>query len=193
MIEKINTKTITSKVVAFLFIIFFLVIFPPFSVSFLCFALSFGIITIFSMIYSVKQRNAAVYLIYYLGTNTLLCLFGLRFWNLFIGLSYKIIASLIPGFLFAALFPFFNKVTSESLYQMELKLNRKSILMFLLIGVANVIVINILWKTLGVKITGNLSSTIIISFLCYIVAWVTIHSGFHMFMSGRFQNWLDHL
>ena len=116
MLEKLDVKTIISKIAAFLIFTFLIFIIPPPSINFLILSLCVTTLTLLLMVVSLKERNPKLYLIYHIGTFTIFFVLGLRFWDISIGLSIKMLICLIPGLVLASLLPFINPSLSERLY-----------------------------------------------------------------------------
>ncbi|MFN8411657.1 MAG: hypothetical protein U0Z26_04650 [Anaerolineales bacterium] len=193
MLEKLNVKTIVSKIVAYLFLIFFIFILPPPSISFLILSLSVVILTLLLMVVSLKKRNAKLYLIYHIGTFTIFFILGLRFWDISIGTSFKMLICLIPGLSLASFLPFINPSLSERLYAAQWLSGAKNLLLLATLGLANIIIVTILWQLIGVVEVKNipLMPFGILGFLFYVIQLMGMQSGIHSYVNGFLQNWLN--
>lgn len=192
MIEKLSPKLITTKIIAFLVVTLLIAVFPPLSLSFLSISLITAAITIILMIYSLKQKNAGVYLLYFLGSIMLFFLWGLRFLDISIGISFYLFASLSPWILLAALFPYINFDASELLYLAQAIQSGKAILLMVTILTGIALITTFTWKNMGIiNLFTNSNVFTIVGLLFYLVTLLCIHNGFHMYASGRFQHMLD--
>jgi hypothetical protein len=192
MVEKLNTKTITSKIAVYLFIIFFIFILPPPSLSFLFLSSSVAILTLLLMVVSLKQQNTKLYLNYHIGTFTIFFLFGLRFWDISIGMSWKMLVCLIPGFVSASTLPFINSGLSERLYAAQWFSGSTNLMLLAVLGFANIAFVLILWQLYDVIEVKNIvfMPSAILGFFFYLVQLMGMQSGIHTYVSGDLQYWL---
>ncbi len=193
MVEKLNAKTMISKMAGFLFIIFLIFILPPPSVPFLIIALLVAFLTMLLMVISLKQRNAKLYLIYHIGTLTIFFVMGLRCWDISIGMSWIMFICLIPGLALASLLPFINVGLSERLNAAQWLSGSGNLLSLALFGLVNIIFILILWLLFGVVDVRNIHLTlfVVLGFLFYLIQLLGMQSAFHTYANGNLQNWLN--
>ncbi len=193
MREKLNTKTIISKVAAYLFIIFFIFILPPPSITFLVFALCVAIPTMLLMVIALKRQSTKLYLIYHIGSFTIFFVFGLRFWDISIGISFKMLVCLLPGLLLASLFPYINLNLSDRIYVAQWEMGSRDLLLLGVIGMANIVFVVILWQLFGVTEVKKALFTfpVLLGFLFYVIQLMGMQSGVHSYASGYLQHWLD--
>ena len=192
MPEKLNTKTIVSKIAAYLLIIFFIFILPPPSMIFLFLSFGIAIFTMLLMIISLKQRITKLYLIYHIGTFTIFFVLGLRFWDVSIGMSWKMLICLIPGLILASLLPFIDASLSERLYAAQWFSGSTNLLLLAVLGLANIVLVLILWQLFGVIEVKNIPITpfAVLGFLFYIIQLMGMQSGIHTYVNGHLQYWL---
>lgn len=194
MIEKLSLKLVRKKIVAFLVLTFLIVIFPPPSLSFLWYCLGTIFFTISCMVFSLKYRNAVIYLFYYAGAWMIFFLLSLRFWNLAFELSYKLFLGLLPGFVLAVLIPFINRDVSEYFFLAQAKPNKTTLLLTAVIWIIATFVVGFLWNMMGImilQIQNKLILPVLLGFLLYTAVLVGLYSGSYLYVSGRFQHWLE--
>jgi hypothetical protein len=193
ILEKLDAKTIVSKIVAYLFLIFLIFILPPPSINFLILSLCVATLTLLLMVVSLKERNAKLYLIYHLGTFTIFFVLGLRLWDISIGTSFKMLICLIPGLALASFLPFINPSLSERLYAAQWLSGSKNLLLLATLALANIIIVIILWQLIGVVEVKNIPLTPfgILGFLFYVIQLMGMQSGVHSYVNGLLQYWLD--
>ena len=192
MLEKLDVKTIISKIAAFLIFTFLIFIIPPPSINFLILSLCVTTLTLLLMVVSLKERNPKLYLIYHIGTFTIFFVLGLRFWDISIGLSIKMLICLIPGLVLASLLPFINPSLSERLYAAQWLSGSRNLLLLAVLGLANIIIVIILWQLFGVVEVKNIQLTPfgILGFLFYLLQLMGMQSGVHTYVNGYLQHWL---
>jgi hypothetical protein len=192
MLEKLDTKTLVSKIAAYLFLTFFIFILPPPSINFLILSLCVATLTLWLMVVSLKKRDAKLYLIYHLGTFTIFFVLGLRLWDISIGTSLKMLICLMPGLALASFLPFINPNLSERLYAAQWLSDSKNLLLLAILGLANIIIVIILWQLTGVVEVKNFPLTPfgILGFLFYVIQLMGMQSGIHSYVTGLLQHWL---
>lgn len=192
-LEELNFKTIISKLIGHFFLTLLIVLIPPVSLGFVLPSIAISVATFACLVGALKRRNAKLYLLYYLSTSMFFLLLGLRGFEASIGLSVSLIISLLIGIIISALTPLIYKEVSELIYREQVtpqtRLGRRIFIVTLSIAP----VIGAIGASIGrMSITSQNNSGFLImgAMLCLaIIPW--IHSGIHMYTSGRFEHWLN--
>lgn len=191
-LEELSLKTILTKIVAYFFVTLIILMIPPASFSFLLPCIGISTITVISLIFALRQSSPKLYLLYYLGSVLLIFLLGLRLMEISVGLSWILMVGLLPGFAIAIFLPFTSKGTSEFIYREQVTPQTKVGQKILILTLSSLPVLGVLGMTIGrtVFFTKGSLFPLLGGAAFYLTTISMVHSGFQMYTSGRFGDWM---
>lgn len=187
--EKLNLKTLAIKATGHFFIITLILVLPPASLNFILPSVTISVITLVLFVYAVRRCDSKLYLLYSLGSLMLVLLLGLRSWDISIGLSWILLASLLPGFLVASFIPFVARNFSEVIHRITETQFIMSLFIFAPVAMP---IIGVLWATVSQTMLFQENKLLYISVgvFTYISVVMGIHANFHLFANKNLSRWI---